>query len=188
MRKYENYDKVQAVFPGEYESLQPGGYICKILKVVAEEKEYGTLLRISFDIAEGLYKDFYKTQFERKKKYNPDAKWPGSYYQTVNQDKLSYFKGFITSIEESNPGFKWDWNEQKLVGKLFGGVFGEEEFVKSDGTIGTIVRCRFIRSVDTIRDGDYKIPSTKKLSPSTKIPTQNNFTAIDASNDDDLPF
>jgi len=184
MRKYENYDKVEVAYPSEYETLPPGGYVCKILKVQAEEKEYGTLLRIGFDIAEGEYKDFYKLQFERKKKYNPDAKWPGMYYQTVREDDLRYFKGFITSIEESNPGFKWDWNEQKLVGKLFGGVFGEEEFETDSGDIKVAIKCRFIRSIEAVRKG-VKIPERKRLSTSTSLP---NTEYVNADDVDDLPF
>lgn len=174
MRKYEGYEQAEA-FTGEFETLEPGGYVCKILKVQAEEKDYGTLLRIAFDIAEGEHEGYYKRRFESKKQSNPDAKWPGMYYQAAKQDDLRYFKGFITSIEASNPGFKWNWDEKKLVGKLFGGIFGEEEYEKQNGEIGTIVKCRFVRSADSIREGKFKIPEIKRLqnsSPTTNYTTQ----------------
>ncbi len=182
MRKYEGYEQAEA-FTGEFETLEPGGYICKILKVQAEEKDYGTLLRIAFDIAEGEREGYYKRRFESKKQSNPDAKWPGMYYQTVIQDDLRYFKGFITSIEASNPGFKWNWDEKKLAGKLFGGVFAEEEYEKTDGSIGTIVKCRFVRSVDAIREGKFKVPEKKRIQPSLNEP---NYTTQDIL--DELPF
>lgn len=180
MRKYNGYEQAEA-YTGEYEKLEPGGYICKILKVQAEDKEYGTLLRIAFDIAEGEYAGFYKRKFENKKQSDPEAKWPGMYYQTVKADDLKYFKGFMVAIEESNPGYKWNWDENTLKGKLFGGVFGEEEFEKSDGAIGTTVKCRFIRSVNAIREGKFIIPEIKRLSTTS----QNNLTVED---DDELPF
>jgi hypothetical protein len=181
MKKYENYDNTQA-FDGEYEQLQAGGYICKILQVKSEDKEYGTLLRIGFDIAEGEHKDYYKRLFERKVESNPETKWPGMYYQTVKADDLKYFKGFITAIEKSNSGYKWNWDESTLKGKLFGGVFGEEEFEGNDGTIKTSVKCRFIRSVEQIRKG-IDIPEIKRL-PESKKPS----TTLSDFDEDELPF
>lgn len=183
MRKYEGYEQAEAVIPGDYEILQPGGYICKILKVQTEERYYGTLLRIGFDIAEGEHEGYYRRRFDQKKQYDENAKWPGMYYQTVRQDDLRYFKGFITSIEASNPGFKWDWDEKKLVGKLFGGIFGEEEYEKQNGEIGTIVKCGFVRSVDAIREGKFKVPEIKRLQPSLNEP---NYTTQDFEYE--LPF
>lgn len=186
MRKYEGYEQAEA-FTGEFETLEPGGYVCKILKVQAEEKDYGTLLRIAFDIAEGEHEGYYRRRFDQKKQYDETAKWPGMYYQTVIQDDLRYFKGFITSIEASNPGFKWNWDEKKLAGKLFGGVFAEEEYEKQNGEIGTIVKCRFVRSVDAIREGKFKVPEKKRLQNSS--PTTN-YISQDISQDilDELPF
>lgn len=183
MKKYDGYEQAEA-FTGEYEKLEPGGYVCKILQVKAEDKDYGTLLRIAFDIAEGEYEGYYRRLFERKKQNDPDAKWPGMYYQTVRQDDLRYFKGFMTSIEASNPGFKWNWDEKKLVGKLFGGVFGEEEFEGNDGMVHIAVKCRFVRSVESIREGKFKIPDIKKLTP--KENEDNDWTPVD--DDDELPF
>ena len=182
MRKYEGYEQAEA-FTGEFETLEPGGYVCKILKVQTEERYYGTLLRIGFDIAEGEHEGYYRRRFDQKKQYDENAKWPGMYYQTVRQDDLRYFKGFITSIEASNPGFKWDWDEKKLVGKLFGGIFGEEEYEKQNGEIGTIVKCGFVRSVDAIREGKFKVPEIKRLQPSLNEP---NYTTQDFEYE--LPF
>ncbi|HRT84278.1 MAG TPA: hypothetical protein P5523_06530 [Bacteroidales bacterium] len=180
MKKYDGYEKAEA-FTGEFKTLEPGGYICKILKVQAEEKDYGTLLRIGFDIAEGEHEGYYKRRFESKKQSNPDAKWPGMYYQPIIQADLRYFKGFMTSLEVSNPGFKWNWDENKLVGKLFGGIFGEEEYEKQDGSIGTTVKCRFVRSVDAIREGEFKTPEKKLLNPA-------NTGWKQVEDDDELPF
>ena len=193
MKKFDNYDQTEA-FTGEYESLPAGGYICKILQVKAEEpepgtKNYDTLLRIGFDIAEGENKDFYKRLFDRKKASKPDAKWPGMYYQTIKQDDLRYFKGFITAIENSNSSFVWDWDERKLKDKLFGGVFGEEEYEitlgKRAGEIGTSVKCAWVRSVDEIRKGNFKVPEVKRIT--RKATTSDGFYPV-ADSDDDLPF
>jgi len=195
MRKFDGYDKTEA-FAGEYEKLEAGGYVCRILQVKAEEndgtKNYDTLLRIGFDIAEGDKGGFYKRTFDRKKESNPDAKWPGMYYQTVKADDLRFFKGFITAIENSNPGYHWDWDEQKLKGKLFGGVFGEEEYEirqgKRAGEIGTSVKCMWVRSAEQIRSGNFTVPEIKRLNKGSK-PSSGFGSIPDTTLDDDsLPF
>jgi hypothetical protein len=185
MKKYDGYEQAQA-FTGDFETLAAGGYVCKILKVTSEDKDYGTLLRIGFDIAEGEHKDFYKRSFERKKLTNPDAKWGGMYYQTVKEDDLKYFKGFITAIEGSNSGFNWDWDEKKLVGKLFGGLFGEEEYEGTDGEVRKSVKCKQVRTADKIRTGDFTVPECKKLCGSSN----NSFYPINEEAEDpsELPF
>lgn len=184
MRKYEGYEQAEA-FTGEFETLEPGGYICKILKVAVEEKSYGELMKIAFDIAEGPHKDFYKRRFERNKQSNPDAKWPGMYYQTIKPNDLRYFKGFITNIENSNPGFKWDWDEKKLVGKLFGGVFGQEEYENSNGEIKLATKCMYVRTVEQVKNG-IEIPDIKRLNNSNSSASNSGYTSMD--NDDELPF
>lgn len=184
MKKYEGYEKAEA-YTGEYETLEPGGYICKILKVEAEDKEYGTLLRIGFDIHEGEHKGFYKRLFDRQKEKRPDAKWPGMYYQTVKGEDLRFFKGFITAIENSNPGFTWDWDEKKLVGKLFGGVFGQEEYMDKAGNIRLLTKCRFIRSIEQIKKG-VSIPDIKKLN--INAPSETPQTSEYPEYDDEHPF
>jgi hypothetical protein len=180
MKKYEGYDSVEA-FTGEFEKLPPGGYICVILKVAVEEKNYGHLMRIAFDIADGPHEGYYDRQFKRRKENNKDARWPGMFYQTIKEDSLQYFKGFMTAIEASNPGFKWDWDEKKLAGKLFGGVFGEEEYLGNDNKVRTSVKCMYVRSVEQIKAG-VKVPDAKKLEPYTQFGQEVTFT------DDDIPF
>jgi len=192
MKRFDGYEKAEA-FTGDFEKLKLGGQICKILQVKADDAEpganYDTLLRIGFDIAEGENKDFYKRQFDRKKATKPDAKWPGMYYQTIKADDLRYFKGFITAIENSNSGYKWDWDEQKLKGKLFGGVFGQEEYEGNDGKVHVSTKCRWVRSVEQVRKG-IEAPEIKRLAggnSSTGTGTSG-FYPVDDSSDDDLPF
>ncbi|MCK9599235.1 MAG: hypothetical protein M0R06_09360 [Sphaerochaeta sp.] len=190
MKKYEEYDEAEA-FTGEYERLEPGGYVCKILQVKCEEKPYGHLLRIGFDIEEGEHEGFYKRQFDRRKEKAPDTKWPGMYYQTVNPEYMGYFKGFMLAIENSNPGFEWNWDEKTLKDKLFGGVFGEEEYLGNDGGIKTSVKCMYITTIDNIMNGNFKVPDIKRLDTrsSDSGSKYSDSTYYNLSEDDDeLPF
>lgn len=185
MKKFNGYEQAES-FTGDYERILPGGHICVILKVVVEEKDYGSLMRIAFDIADGENEGFYDRQFKRKQQNDANAKWPGMYYQTIKEDALKYFKGFITCIEQSNAGFKWNWNEKDLIGKLFGGVFGEEEYMGNDGQVRTSVKCRFTSSVDKVKEG-VKVPEVKRLQGGSSGRGFNQF-GHEVNLDSDIPF
>lgn len=162
MRKPNGYQDA-ASYTGDFERMEPGAYICKI-KNVREETSNGIWkLSIAFDVAEGPLAGIFGRQYDRF-----GDKWPfgGTYQQPIEgkDGKCNpFFKGMITAIEESNPGFSFDFNNEKcLVGKLFGAIFGEEEYVhKSSGELRTSCKCVQIRSVKSIRDGAYKIPDRK---------------------------
>jgi hypothetical protein len=181
MKHYEGYAEAKAI-TGEFDSMVPGGYICKIKAVTCEDKPYGELLTIEFDIAEGEKKGFYQKQFDETKK------WYGKYYQTIKKDDLRFFKGFITAIEESNSGFKWNWDEKALVGKLFGAIFAEEEYQNDKGEVKVSCKCRQVRSVQAIKEGKFKVPELKKLSNSTFTSTSSpTFNPFETS-DEELPW
>ena len=107
---------------GASEPLPAGGYVAKILNAKVEEYSWGEVLVISFDVAEGEYKDFFSKQY--KENTREDKKWKGNFRLTVPNEGNQYFdsqkRAFgnaIWAIEESNPGYHWDWNEAALKGK-----------------------------------------------------------------------
>lgn len=191
MEKLQGYDEAQAL-TGEYETLEAGGYICKIIAAKEEtSKTSKKMLVLALDIVEGEKKDFFKKRFEENKKNNTDPtkeiKWPsgGTYRQMLEGEKaVGYLKGLMTSLENSNPTFKWDWDEKKLKNLKCGAIFGEEEYEKMDGSIGTTTKIKFIRTVEAIKEGKFKIPEIKKLIQ--KGEAFDDF-ATDVQNDD-LPF
>ena len=114
--KILNLDNVNAA--EEFDRLIPGGYVCGITAVEdVPEKEY---LRIEYDIAEGKLKNYYRTL------YNNKGFWGGSTIKSYKEKALPFFKGFITAVEQSNAGYKWDNDENKLIRKLVGFVLAEE--------------------------------------------------------------
>jgi hypothetical protein len=172
MKKYDGYAETEAI-TGDYEVIEPGAYICKIKEVECVGKDYGELLNIKFDIVDGKYKDFYQ------KKFDELGKWFGMYYQTVLTDNLKFFKAFITAIEKSNQGFEWEksWDEKQLVGKFFGGVFAEEEYLSNKGDLRISCKCVQVRSVEQVKQGKVKIPPLKKLANNNQgyVPVTNEF-------------
>lgn len=162
MMKPAEWETTEA-FTGDFKTITPGGHVCKILQARSQLTNTGKeQLAIMFDIAEGDCKDYYSEQHSRKAESNPDAKWQGVYRQLVEGNSLKFFKGMITAIEQSNNGYKWDWKEDSLRGKLFGGVFGQEEYLNGNGDVKLSTKLRFIRSVEQVRKG-VEVPAVKKI-------------------------
>lgn len=159
MRKIENWANIKE--NNGFEKLPVGGYIVKILNVQdVSDKEY---LKVSFDIAEGDKKGFFKKQYDEDTRQ--DKKWPnaGSFVRSYKSTAESMFKGFANAVENSNKGYTFDFDEKSLVGKQVGIVVGLEEYVNQKGAVRERTYVSAVRSVDTIKKGDFKIPETKKL-------------------------
>lgn len=185
MEKPAGYDEAQSF--GEFETLPAGGYKCLIKKVVCEKTQAGKqYLKIGFDIAEGEHKGFYQKKFDNDTRSPEERKWGGiwtvfteGYNPGTTNPK---FKGLITSVEASNNGFKFNFNEQELVNKKVGLVFREEEFEGQDGQVHTSVKPFFALSYDKAEEA--KIPKPKILAE--KGEAFEDFTTT--SSNDDLPF
>lgn len=185
MNKPQGFDESVA-FTGEFESIAPGGKICVIKSAVVQQTTTGKeTLVILFDIADGESKGFYQRKFDEAKKSNADAKWQGVYRQLTEGNSLPFFKGLITAIENSNSGFKWDFDESKLKGKLFGGIFGQEEYEKN-GEVKLATKCMQIRSVDVIKKG-VEAPAIKKLA-NAPYTFSGSIGTAPAEYSDELPF
>lgn len=167
MQPIEGWNEAPA-YTGEFETLPPGAYKCQVVQVNITKTQSGKeMMVICFDIAEGPFKDYYMKQFKSRQKTDKDVKYPGIFRQLTRGDSLPFFKGVITSIEKSNPGYRWNWEEKSLVKKYFGGIFGREEYMGNDGKKHMSTKCVQIRSLDGMKDA--KIPEDKLL-PDTPAP------------------
>jgi hypothetical protein len=174
MIKPAEWDSTEA-FTGDFKSITPGGYICRIKQARVEPSTSGRqMLVVQFDIAEGEFANYYTDQFKKKFVTNPDTKYQGIYRQLTEGSSLTYFKGMIAAIESSNPNYKWNWDESTLKGKLFGGVFGQEEYLNGNNDVKLATKCMYIRSVEQIKAG-VKIPEIKRLK------LENDFNSFGAS-------
>ena len=191
MERIEGYETAQAL-TGEFERLKPGGYICKIIAAKEEKSKSGNkMLTLALDIDEGEQKGFFMKRFEELKKENQDpnkeVKYPNAaiYHQMLegNEKAIGFLKGLMTSLEASNPNFKWNWDEKKLVGLKCGAIFGEEEYEKMDGSIGVSCKVKFIRTIKCIQENNFKVPELKKLPAKG-----DSFEFSGAASADDLPF
>lgn len=175
---------------GESNQLPAGGYRCVIKSAKCEILQNGKeQLLLAVDIAEGEYKDFFSKKFAQSKITNNDAKYPnGGIFRIFTEDYNTPGKsspilaGVKTSIEASNPGYKWDNDETKLKDKKIGVVFGGEEFETQDGSIKVAVKPKYPRAWDKVLEAE--VPKVKELKNKNTIPSFEDFTA----SGDDLPF
>ena len=186
MNPVPGYNEAPA-YTGEVMQLPAGLYVCIVKQVNVQNDTAGKeQMIVCFDIAEGEQKGFYQKQYEARKQNSANAKWGGVHRQFTHDKGLPFFKGMICSIEKSNNGYKWDWNEKELIGKKLGVVFQEEEYIKNDGSVGVRLIVNSIKTVEQIVNGDSKIPDRKKVAVNNQTATNDNFVKMDGS--DDLPF
>lgn len=168
MEKPKNWDNVQAN-TGDYENLKLGAHEV----IIKDAYEYtgmtgNTSLKIEVDIAgNDEQKGFYQKQFDNNT--NSDKKWPSASckYISLKEDDtcLALYKGFTTIIENSNPGYKWNFDEKTLIGKKLCGVYGLEEYQDSEDKTKTATKLVQFRSLDKLKD--IKIPKVKLLDGTT---------------------
>lgn len=154
MEPIKDFDKVEAKGMDDFKGLPIGAYECVIkdARLNHNEETGKNTLKISIDIASGEYKDYFLKAYETDTRI--DRKWNSNAirYLAYEGDNVSYFKGFITIVENSNVGYKWNWEESTLKGKKVCGVFQYEEYKKQDGTKGIKVRLSKFRSLDKLKD------------------------------------
>lgn len=184
MEEIKNYALVQASNEG-FMRPQAGGYICKIINVedvpFNENTGKGKYLKIEYDIADGVFKNYYMKQFERW-----HGSWNARFVRSYKENALGMFKHFINCIENSNAGYIWDWNESGLIGKEVGLVLGEEEYINSAGAVKSRLYVKDVKTVDDINNNNFKVPVPKKIEDA--LTPSSSFPRASETFEDDLPF
>lgn len=191
INKPRTYDETQ-VYEGQAR-LPIGGYVLKILKTKVERFDWGNVLVLMIDVAEGEHTDFYKKNYDAQQ---DNKKWKGSYRINLPKDDgteqdqwaVRKLKSAMTAVEKSNEGYVWNWDETSLAGKLVGGLFGNKEY-EINGKTGFYTDCRALCSAERIRSGDFEIPKDKLLNNSSAA--TNSFADMPSgfmAMDDGIPF
>lgn len=197
MKQFNDYKETQAIT--ERQKIPAGAYICVIKN--AEIKEYNgqygnyEKLEISVDVTEGEYKDFYANDYRSQQ--GEDKRWRGVLRLNVPSDDGSDYDAFlkrkfktnILAVEDSNTGYRWDWDEKKLKGKKIGLLLQNKEWEYGGKTGWTAQPYGFI-AVENIREGKFKIPKDKPLKKGDSAPQTSPSAPADIEEigDDDLPF
>ena len=162
--KPSNYDEIQV--NQEFERLELGGHkgIIKSVEEYTSTISGNTSLKVEVDTAsDDKQPNYFQKQYDENT--NSDKKWStgATKYVSLKQDDncIKMLKAFITSVENSNQGFTFDWNKEvdQLNGKKIGLVFGLEEYKNDKGELKTVTKLNQFRSVDKV--DNVKIPSVK---------------------------
>ena len=177
MNPIKEYDQINEA--GEFKRLPAGIYGVKITNVVDRpDLEY---LEVYCDIVKGEYANYFKNMVDA------GFKDRSLHIRSYKQKALPFFKAFITAVEKTNPGYKWDWDETELIGKKVIAVVGEEEYRDADGNVKVGTKIVEFRSKEAYDNGKIKVPELKKL-PAEEAPAapaaQDTLTILD----EDLPF
>lgn len=199
MKPINNYENIKEA-GGDIQNLPAGGYICTIKKCSEKDNKSGngTHLEVLFDVIEGEWAGFFEDDYRAQ--YRDDKIWHGIINQNIpneNSPKYStqcgFFKRFTNAIEDSNPGYRWDWNEAGLKDKKVGVIFREYEKQSLLGNRYMTTRAETIVSVDAIRSEKYRIPAPKMLDAASAngggVPLPANTPVPTYQEDEtDLPF
>jgi hypothetical protein len=156
MDKPKGYDELKAYNrEGSTGKLPINAYVCKIMSASDVETQSGyKAFDIFFDIAEGVYTNYFAKKFQGLKeakaegKIDRDPNWGGrlrilqpnlSDYESGNAERRKKYEksrglifGFFTSVQESNAGYIYNFDDKTyktLQGKYVGIVFNEDTYM-----------------------------------------------------------
>lgn len=198
MKKYAGYEAKKSEAAGA--ALPAGGYVAKIMGAEVKEYDWGDVLVISFDIAEGEHKDFFAKRWKADENSDFERKWKGVFRLNIPSDKSRYpdsdkrnFNNCMWAVENSNKGYTWNWDESTLKGRMLGVLFRNREW-EMNGNTGWTTECCSVTSVGDIRGGTFSTPKDKPLkkstgaAPAAKSPAETAKEVADIISDDELPF
>lgn len=199
----EKYDEIE-VNEFDYVPLELGGHkgIIKLAEEYTSEISKNTSLKVTVDTDKNdKQPNYFQTQYDNNT--NADKKWSngGIKYVSLKEDEncVRMLKSFITAVENSNPGFTYDWNKEvdQLNGKKVGLVFGLEEYENGEGQIKLATKLNQFRSIDKVDNA--QIPKVRTLNNGyidyddymecVETQKQNNNSSDEiVISDEDLPF
>ena len=190
MEKPNNYDNVQT---GEFIPAATGGHHIIIKGVKETKKKTGKdMIVVAFDFAKNDKQPGYFSELFEKD-IRPDKKWPyaGTQYIVVTDkdgNTSKSFKSFITSVENSNKGFKAAWGAvfcDQFKNKLVGGVYG---IVESEYNGERKKRSQLRWFCEDSKADSQTTPEPKLMPTNNVTQSADGFLNVPAGTDDEVPF
>lgn len=166
LKKPSNYDEIQV--NEDFTPIEIGGHkgIIKKVEEYTSPVSGNTSLKVEVDTDKtDKQPNYFQEQYDNNT--NMDKKWSPSAVKFVSlkeeENCIKMLKAFITSVENSNNGFAFDWEKDvnQLVGKKVGLIFGLEEYEDQEGKLKTARKVTQFRSIDKVDNA--KIPKVKLL-------------------------
>lgn len=158
---------------GERMALPVGIYEGHIIKAAVEYiQNVGQALMIYVDIDKGEYTGYYRKQYESQTGEKQNIRYKGVYRiilpdgQNEQHDnwRQHQLEGAIWALENGNPGFKWDWEEEKLKGLKVGLNVREREYYvnKKFGVTTEIGRLESVAMINSPDESKRPKPMKKR--------------------------
>lgn len=191
------YNNFEAKKSGGFIELPPvGAYVAEIQDVRTSEQFDHTIIELMMEITEGEYKGRYHEVYEDQRERFGNATYKGVFKLTAPNDndedwRVSTFQGNLWCVQESNPGYKWDWDEKKLKGKKVGISVRKRLYTGQDKDGNPVDRetleiGRF-ETVDDVKAGKVK-PMRVKDTRKNKSESTSGSDFTDVSKDVEVPF
>lgn len=169
LRKPMGYDASEIMEVGTFRAVPPGWYCAVIMNAAEGETPNGSpYIEFAVDIADGEYKGYYKSDFVNQRPADGVKKWRGNVRYFTTEKAVGMLKGGIKAIEESNPGYTFDWDERSVKGKKVGLGIHREEYIGADGTPKTATKPYAFCAIQKVLSGEMPEPKDKPLDTSRR--------------------
>lgn len=166
LKKPNNYDEIQV--NEDFTPIEIGGHkgIIKKVEEYTSPVSGNTSLKVEVDTDKtDKQPNYFQEQYDNNTNMNKKWSTGATKYVSLKEDEncIKMLKAFITSVENSNNGFAFDWEKDvnQLVGKKVGLIFGLEEYEDQEGKLKTARKVTQFRSIDKVDNA--KIPKVKLL-------------------------
>lgn len=161
-----SYQGFEAKKAGNFVDLPPvGAYVAEIRNVRLLEADGKNQMRdvieMMVEITEGEYKGRYTEVYtDQKERFGDTTKYKGIFRLTppVENDedwRKRTFEANLWCVQESNPGYAWDWDEKKLKGKKIG-INVRKRLYRFNGQDRETTEIGKFETVDDVRNGKVK--------------------------------
>lgn len=157
MQPIQGFDSVQAIH-GRQGALPGGPYVAVVVRAKEDVTGYGNpCLKVVYDIMEGQFAGKYADI-----NGDPEQDWRHEVEIDTAEANGARLKALVDAIAASNPGWQWDWNEQGMVGRVFGLVLQERKVTrtkgKNKGKDATYLDFWDAVPADAVRAGQVPVP------------------------------
>lgn len=191
---YKNFEAKQS--KGFLTVPPAGAYVAEIKNVNVIEptdRNPRTVLELIVDISEGEYTHRYKDLFDENKNRFGDANYRGTFRITVPTEQddeednwiKRKFEDQMFAIQESNPGYAWDWDEKRLKMKKVG-ISVRNRIYEYGGKTRSTTEIGRLEIVQDVRDGKIKPMKDRDQTQGKTADSAQGFT--DVSDDTETPW
>lgn len=164
-----------------------GQYVAEIQGVRLETNPVSgrDMIVLMLEITEGEYANRYHEVFQsQRERFGDSVKYRGTFRLTAPKEEdeswmRQRFESNLWCVEQSNPGYHWDWDETKLKGKKVGINVRENVYTGNDGTEKTTTEIGQLEPIDDVRNGKCRDMKPRKQNNTASATSTGGYTEVD---------